>query len=46
MNSISGVSSLISKTDNILADLTKISGNASNIANVAIIIVAFNHHWL
>ena len=35
MNSISGVSSLTTKTDNILADLTTISGNASNIANVA-----------
>jgi hypothetical protein len=31
----SGVSSLTTKTDNILADLTTISGNASNIANVA-----------
>ncbi len=34
MNSISGVSSLTTKPDNILADLTTISGNASNIANV------------
>ena len=35
MNSISGVSSLSTRCDNILADLTTISGNASNIANVA-----------
>jgi hypothetical protein len=35
INSVGGVSSLTTKTDNILADLTTISGNASNIANVA-----------
>jgi hypothetical protein len=35
MNSISGVTSLSTKTDKVLADLTNISGNASNIANVA-----------
>ncbi len=35
VNSISGVSSLKTKTDNILADLTTTSGNASNIADVA-----------
>ena len=34
-NSISGVSSLTTKTDNILANLASISGSASNIANVA-----------
>ncbi len=44
MNSISGISSLTTKTANILADLTTISGNASNIAMWRIIIEAFNHH--
>ncbi len=33
-NSISGVSSLSSRCDNILASLTTISGNATSIANI------------
>ena len=35
INFITGVSSLITKTDSILADLTTISGNAASVANVA-----------
>jgi hypothetical protein len=35
INSISGVTSLSTKCDNLLANLTTISGNAASIANIA-----------